>query len=386
MPIDYPVNRLALRCIGAVLLIAGSSTLCADDPAALEARLEQLRSEIAAIQQRLDRDLGERDASLEALAMAERQVSRARRARRETAEVLERTRAEISRLNHQQAELEDKVARHADILARQLVVAYRHGAGSRLRMLLNQDDPRQLSRRLAYHGYLTRARLDAMQRLAGALDELARTRQALDDQRSSREQLLVQQQAELESFEQAQAERGEALAELEARIRDDRERLADLERDAAELAALLEQLATALADVPPELETVAFGELRGHLPVPVEGPLRRRFGDHRGGEMQWNGWLISAPIGEPVRAIAHGRVAYSDWLRGYGLLMIIDHGDGFMSLYAHNESLLRDVGDWVSPGEPITTVGNSGGTGETGVYFELRRDGQPVNPAGWVAR
>jgi murein hydrolase activator len=114
--------------------------------------------------------------------------------------------------------------------------------------------------------------------------------------------------------------------------------------------------------------------------------LLHRFGEHRAGDLSWNGWLIQAQGGQEVSAVAYGRVAYADWLRGYGLILILDHGDGFMSLYAHNEALLRDVGDWVRPGDLIATVGNSGGVAETGVYFELRRNGRPVNPSGWFAR
>jgi murein hydrolase activator len=355
-------------------------------PEQIEARLDELKQEIGAIQQRLDRHLGERDRHLEELASAERRVSSARRSVRSTALELDQTQQAIEELEQHRGALEAESGEHAQALARQLAVAYRHGNDSRLKMLLNQDDPRRLSRQLAYHGYLTRARLSAMDQLNETLEALAQTSRDLDKRLRQQRQLLVQQEAELAELEQAQGEREEALAQLEGRIRDDRERIDDLEQDAAELTRLLEELATALADVPPEFEVAPFAELRGKLPVPVEGPVVRSFGDRRGGDMQWSGWLIRADVGEPVRAIAHGRVAYADWLRGYGLILIIDHGDGFMSLYAHNESLLRDVGDWVNPGETVAIVGNSGGASEPGIYFELRREGRPLDPVGWVDR
>jgi murein hydrolase activator len=377
---------LLIKCVAAAALLPIALVCAADTPEEIEARLEQLKAEIGIIQQRLDRDLGERDRRLEELADAERRVSAARRAVSETAASLESTRIEIDRLQTRRRELETRVTEHAHSLAAQLAVAYRHGTGSRLKMLLNQDDPRRLSRQLAYHGYLTRARLDAMDRLNQSLGELARTGEELDQQQLAQEQLLRREQEELEGLEVARADRERALATLEERIQDDRERISELEEDAAELTRLLEELAVALADVPPDFEVASFAELRGELPIPVNGRVARSFGEQRGGDLQWSGWLIRAEAGESVRAVAHGRVAYADWLRGYGLLMIIDHGDGFMSLYAHNEALLRDVGDWVSPGEAISTVGNTGGVDETGVYFELRREGRPMDPVGWVAR
>ncbi|WP_223846312.1 murein hydrolase activator EnvC family protein [Wenzhouxiangella sp. AB-CW3] len=361
-------------------------TATAETPEEIEARLEALREEISGIQQRIDRNLGERDRRLEALANAERRVSTAQREVRETASALEQTRDNISSLEAQIDELEKDAAEHGHALARQLAVAYRHGGDSRLKMLLNQDDPRRLSRQMAYYGYLARARLDAIEQLNRTMASLQVSRLALADEESRQADLLAGREAELTELEVARAEREQALARLEERIRDDRERVADLEANAEELRRLLDELATALADVPPDFEVAPFPELRGELPTPVDGPVVRSFGDRRGGDMQWSGWLIQADHGEPIQAIAHGRVAYADWLRGYGLMLIIDHGDGFMSLYAHSESLLRDVGDWVNPGETIATVGNSGGNDQPGVYFELRRDGQPVDPVNWVAR
>lgn len=377
---------IVLRSLTAVGVLAASLAWAAEDPEEVEARLEALRAEIESIEQRLDRDLGARDEEMQRLANAERSVSAARRAIRQTESELAETQTSIDDINDRIEMLEGDVTRHAHALARQLALAYRHGSGSRLKMLLNQDDPIRFSRRLAYHGYITRARLEAMDKLSSAIDELAESRESLERERMRRESLLERERTELAELEEARAERAEALAVIEARIENNRDRLADLERDAAELAELLEDLASALADVPPDLEVTPFSELRGELPRPVDGPVEHRFGEPRGGEVTWTGWLIGAGRGERVSAIAHGRIAYAEWLRGYGLLLIVDHGDGFMSLYGHNESLLRDVGDWVSPGEAIATVGNSGGAGEEGLYFELRRNGEPIDPVNWLER
>jgi len=352
----------------------------------LEQQLDEVRQQIAAIQERIDHDLGQRDALLQQLADAEREAGRARRARDQTRQAMDRTRQRITGLEAEGAMLEARVAEQAGLLGRQLTTAYRLGRQSRLKMLLNQDDPRLLSRRLAYHGYLSRARASVMTSLNESIGRLAASRQSLETELQALDALLAEQQRDSERLEQALARRSQALASIDQRVQGDRERLAELEDSAAELAALIARLSDALADIPPEIAVPGFGELRGRLPMPVTGALRQQFGDPRGGELEWTGWLIGAPAGRDVRAIAHGRVAYADWLRGYGLLLIIDHGDEFMSLYAHNDSLRADVGDWVAPADVIASVGQTGGVADAGLYFEIRRSGQPLDPAEWIER
>lgn len=354
------------------------------DRAQLEAQLREVRQEIELIQARLERALGERDQAMDTLAESEREVSRAERARRETDENLRASEARSQALAGERQVLEEAAAGNGRALARQLHLAYRQGGQSRIKILLNQDDPRRVTRHLAYHGYLSRARLDAIDQLNATVADLKATGEALVAEQQRLRRLAEQQAFELEELEQAREEREIALAAVEQRIQSRQQELARLERDAEELTELLNQLATALADIPPDAEVPSIADLRGELPLPLDGALRHRFGESRGGEVLWNGWMLAGKQGSDVRAIAHGRVAYSDWLRGYGLILIIDHGDAFMSLYAHNEALLRDVGDWVIPGEVIASVGNTGRGGEPGLYFELRRDGEPLDPSGWL--
>lgn len=379
-------SLLSLLVAAALLTSAALPVRSQEDRETVAAKLEEVRTEIARIQSRIDENLGSRDRLLEALADAERAIGRARRAQAETDQALASVRAEMSALESRQAELEDQVGKNASELAMQLATAYRQGSQSRLKMLLNQDDPRRLSRRLAYHGYLSRARLAAIESLRETVSELARTRSELNAEAEQLDALLAERRRETQRLEGAMQQREEALGSLEQRLASDREQLADLERDAAELTRLLEQLADVLADVPADIAIPPFHELRGKLEMPVSGRVLQAYGNHRSGELRWTGWLIDAQTGDEVRSIAHGRVAYADWLRGYGMLLIIDHGDGFMSLYAHNEALMRDVGDWVAPGDVLALAGRSGGISEPAVYFELRRDGRPVDPAGWISR
>jgi murein hydrolase activator len=387
--IKAAVSKIFLvACLSGLILAALTAPGFADprERQQLEAQLEQLRDEIEQIRDRLAEALGQRDSALDDLATAEREVSSAERARRQTGLDMAEVNQQIVALTVQQQVLTEQVTDSANALGRQLALAYRHGGQSRLKLFLNQDDPRQLNRHLAYHGYISRARLRLIEDMNQTLTALELTRTTLEQRHQELDQLAQQQETQLRQLQQARRQREQALRVIEGRIQTRQETLTALERDASELAELLDELASALADIPPDIEAPSLADLRGQLPRPARGQLRYRFGEHRTGDLAWNGWLIAAPEGSEVQAIGHGRVAYADWLRGYGLILIIDHGDGFMSLYGHNEALLRDVGDWVRPGDVIASVGQSGGVSEVGLYFELRRNGQPINPANWLQR
>lgn len=377
-------ERVIYTAFAALLTLFGPAAQ-AQDPAELERELEEIRRQIEQIQARLDADLEQRDSGQQALAEAERALAAAGRARQQTRDRLEQTTANIETLSARIEATSMAVADSSERLAAQLQLVYQQGAPSRLQLLLNQQDPRRLRRHLAYHGHLSRQRL-------ALLEDLQRLRQSqLEDQRG-----LEREQASLAELEASQAEtaariereranRDRALREINARIATDSERIDQLQRDAEELRALLDELAQALKDIPMDVEVPSILALTGTLAPPLEGRLVQRFGDSRGGDMRWTGWLLAAPAGAEVRAIAHGRVAYADWLRGYGMLAIIDHGDGVMSLYGHNETLFRGVGSWVNPGDVIASVGRSGGADVDALYFEIRRDGQPVDPSTWLA-
>ena len=367
-----------------VLLGLWTASAHPQDPAELGRQLDALRAEIAQIQIRLSSDLAGRDELAAALATSERQLAALGLELRDTRQELSLSQSRLSLIEERIQQAQAQSAQAAQALAGQLRLAYQQGSPSRLKILLNQDDPRRLNRHMAYHGYLTRARVELLDKLQQSLLELARQQTELNEETRHLLALERRQHDELATQEQLRAERDQVLADLDARIESQAERLAALEQDAQELTELLEELERALREIPMDVEIPSVLGLKGKLPRPVAGPLLNRFGQARGGEVRWNGWLIGAAGGSEVRAIAHGRVAYADWLRGYGMLIILDHGDGIMSLYGHNESLLHSVGDWVEPGAPIATVGQSGGASEPALYFELRQNGRPADPAGWL--
>jgi len=381
-----PGRHPAWRAPGALALVLAATTLAAQTAEDVEARLQQLRAEIVEISSELEARRERRQTEWQALERIDKALATLALERRETQSAVEQAQARRQALKRQIEASERDVARRRDELAGQLRIAYRSGRQSRLKALLNQQDPAEISRRLALHGYLGRARLDA---IAGLESSLAEQRRLQAEQQRTLTELAAladRQAAQLERQRSARAERQAVIDALDARIRDQSERLAEMRATEQELNALLARLADALADIPPDIEIRAFDSLRGELPPPLSAPLAARYGQARAAEMRWQGWLFDAPGGTEVGAVAYGRVAYADWLRGYGMLVILDHGDGYMSLYGQNQSLLVEVGDWVRPGQAIALAGDSGGREAAGLYFQIRHDGEPVDPAGWIRR
>src|SRR6056297_3254994 len=348
-----------IAVVFALLAAAGSGSI-AQTPNSedVQAELEALKQNIVSISQRLEAERAKRKSEQAALARTEQALARIALDLRTTRADLVRARDRQRELEAQAEALEAAVEARRRALAEQLQIAYRVGRQSRLKALLNQEDPAEISRVLALHGYLGRARLDA---IAALNEELARLQAVREEQQqvAARLQSLAERQAA------AKAGQDEALARRQA---------------------ALDELASALADIPPETAIEPFSALRGRLPMPVDATVRAAFSDARSGNVNWQGWLIEAAVGTPVEAVAYGRVAYADWLRGYGMMLIVDHGDGFMTLYGQNQSLIAEVGDWVAPGDIVALAGNTGGNSAPGLYFQFRRDGQPVDPAGWVKR
>ena len=318
-------------------------------------------------------------------------MRRIERERDEGARRLERLRADRDEAG---AELEVQ----REHLARRVRASYAMGRRERLKLFLNQDDPARFSRVLTYYGYLQRRRAQRIEAVRGLLDDIARMESDILTAESRLELLLAEEGQASVKLRQAQAERKEVLAALDKDLKQRGAEVARLEQDEARLKRLVTRLkqqqerldAAATQVVPPAVagteEAKRFGDRKGRLQWPAPGKVRHAFGASKGGGLAWDGTLIGASEGDPVRAVHRGRVAFADWLKGYGLLLIVDHGDGYMSLYGYNQSLLKATGDWVEAGEVIAFVGNSGGRTEPGLYFSIRQGGKPVDPARWCGR
>jgi septal ring factor EnvC (AmiA/AmiB activator) len=253
-------------------------------------------------------------------------------------------------------------------------------------MLLNQDDPSLVGRMLAYYGYFGRARA---QRIMAIDEHLAHLDLLAENIRAETERLQALEAdnaRQVSALAGARDRRAITLAKVQEQLRSRSDELAKLERDARSLEKLVEELRRAIEDFP-QLAEQPFQRVKGKLPWPVKGPLLARFGQLRaGGPLKWQGLLIAAPRGTQVRAPFHGRVVYADWLPGLGLLLVLDHGGGFMSLYGHNEQLYRKVGERVAPGDALAAVGDIPGVGKTGLYLEIRKERQVLDPAVWLGK
>ncbi len=278
------------------------------------------------------------------------------------------------------------IQKQSDKLGAQLRAVYAMGQQEKLKLIMNQQDPTKVTRMMVYFDYLNAARVSRLRSFQNQLTELQAVENELNFEANRLSNLLKQKQHEQLILTETDRQRTQLLAKLDRQAKDQENELVQLQNDEQRLQELIASIRNAMDDFPfIEGPTKPFKELRGQLKWPVKGTLETKFGSRRISG-QWDGVVIKAKEGSRVRVVSRGRVAYADWLRGYGLLMIIDHGDGFMTLYAFNQSLYKEVGDWVESGEMIATVGNSGGRSKSGLYFGIRQKGKPVNPTKWCQR
>ncbi|MBT8108807.1 MAG: peptidoglycan DD-metalloendopeptidase family protein [Gammaproteobacteria bacterium] len=350
-----------------------------------EQELAEVRERISALKKSMDAAAGERDRVTGELQDIEVQIAEQRTRIRDIERDQAYTRTRKQQLDAELAERERHLDAESEALAAQVRAAYMSGNREKIKLLLNQRDPATLGRLMAYYRYLNDYRADNIEAVVEEIRKLDQLRSQIAAEAARLEQLARAHYDELGALNSAQEKRRSLLTALRQRIADEGlevDRLAAQERD---LQRLIAELTSILSDYPISSEQ-PFSALRGKLTWPVAGALLHDFGQPRGGGVQWNGVVLAAPRGREVRAVYHGRVAFADWLAGLGMLVIVDHGEGYMTLYGYNETLLKDTGDWVAPGDAIATVGDSGGQTQTGLYFELRRGTKPENPRRWVTK
>ncbi|MDH3763899.1 MAG: peptidoglycan DD-metalloendopeptidase family protein, partial [Gammaproteobacteria bacterium] len=255
----------------------------------------------------------------------------------------------------------------------------------KVKLLFSQQEPQSLQRNLVYYEYFSNARVALINDVQANIDKIIETEQLIQQARQDLEknqQALNQQKQKLDKD---RGKRKSIVASLDKQLKKQGGSLSRLEDEAVQLQNLIKSIQEIFVDAPEsEFSQRAFAELKGKLAWPVKGKLKRLFGRNKPlSNLRWQGVMIEAPGGTHVQAVSHGRVAFADWLRGLGNLIIIDHGNSYLSLYGHNESLFKTAGEWVDAGEVISSIGNSGGQKKSGLYFEIRKKGKPQNPTGW---
>ena len=370
------------------LLGAGEAAV-AGSPADTEAQLGRVRARIRAVTDAVQSDVAKRDSVAAALRTAGEALVAARarvedvRARHAASD------ARRDQLHQEQARTTRELDAERVALAAQLRTAYVGGREEQLRVLLNSTDPATLGRMLVYYGYLGRARSQRIQAIQEQVARLEAVDEALAAETARLAELEQERQREATKYDAARAEHGRALGQLKARVASRSSELKDLKTSAMALEDLLARLRAALEDfsdealLGPGSRRRPFAEVRGRLPWPVHGTLAARYGDPRPGGLKWNGLLVATRAGAEVRAPYYGRVVYADWLPGLGLLLIVEHGAGYLSLYGYNERLFKAVGDRVRPGDVLAASPSAGPT-RPELYFEIRRGARPLDPRQWL--
>ncbi len=373
-----PMRLLPPLLLGLALVVV-PALAATKDP---ESDLKRVQQRIEKLQQSVREDIGRRDKLTVTLRKTEGDARDARARLDAVRRQVRETDARLADLDSRREAEEERLEEQRAALAAELRSAYVTGREEQLKLLLSQKDPAQLGRVLAYYGYLGRARAGRIGEIEGTvarLEELAADEQAERDRLAALEK---ERERELAAVDAARAERARALAAINSGIKTRNDSIAKLKREAATLEKLLADLRRALEDSPAP-SGQPFARVRGKLPWPAPGKIVANFGQSRGGGLKWNGVLIATARGTEVRAPYAGRVAYSDWLPGLGLLLIIDHGGGYMTLYGHNEQLFKSVGESVKAGDVIGTVGDSGGQAQPELYVEVRRGRTPEDPRRW---
>jgi septal ring factor EnvC (AmiA/AmiB activator) len=363
-------------------------------------QLEELRGRIELLQRQLAESEDSKTEASDALRASERAISDANRRLFQIAERTREAKVTTARLEAQRVRAQESAQMQQALLAKLVYQQYLSGQPEPLRLLLNRRDPDEIARQMYYLGYVTRARADLIATVRRDLADMERLSRELDSKTVELSRLRAQQSDEKRQLERERESRAKVFEQVSHQIDVQRREIGTLKRNEERLARLVERLARELARAPPrESPRVrneqlpdasansagSFRELKGRLKLPVIGALSNRYGSPRDDSgLSWKGLFIAAKDGQEVRSVAPGRVVFADWLRGFGNLIILDHGGGYMSLYGNNDSLYRQVGDMVKAGDPIATVGATGGNPQTGLYFELRFQGKPFDPLTWV--
>ncbi len=381
---SHEIKQISSHWFSVLLLL----TLCIfpvhADEAADRARLENLKKSIAELKKELEATRSSRDELQQSLETTEKNIGELSEKARKIREQLEQGEQKLNQLKIEKNDLQLKKKSQQAYVSQHLKSAWRLGQQGNMRLLLNQEDPAKVARNMKFYDFIIQARAEKISNYMATIDRINTIEPEITfetNRLKSNHSLLEKRKLELNG---QQAQRKTLLSKIISDIRNKDSQLTSLQEDRTRLQRILTNVKQFLSDDDLQSNSENFASLKGRLPWPTRGKVLHNYGSSRvGNRLRWEGMLIGATTGNPVIAVHHGRVVYSDYLRGHGLLLIVDHGGGYMTLYAHNEVLYKEIGEWVNRGETIATVGNSGGRDSSALYFELRHKGQPTNPRNW---
>ncbi len=381
-------KQSTLKALLLSLLLLASSQTCAEAVIDYQSRLDELREKIANVLSDLDKNRNKRDDVRTELKKLEIKIAKTAKSLRHAQRKHKKSEKRLKQAQKELKRLSRELEKQRQILAEQIRSAYAMGQQPQLKMILNQKDPAEMGRAMVYYNYLNHARGDQIDTFMSSIQRQQELKQDIASTTKELEKLVAKTKSKKRELSSHRSSRKTLLARLDKDIDHQQVTLQELESSRGRIEGLLQSLGEMLADIPAEPhQQKPFGELKGHLPWPVKGGFRASFGTSRSqGDLTWNGVVIKADYDAEVRAVSHGRVAFADWLQGYGFITIIDHNDGYMSLYGYSQELYKEVGDWVEASEVIASVGDSGGQATSGLYFEIRKQGKPVNPKHWCSK
>jgi septal ring factor EnvC (AmiA/AmiB activator) len=354
---------------------------------ASEADLKKLKQAITQTQANLKRFRSKESTLTRSLRKSEVSIGELSARIRQVQSQLHEQQKQLNQLSSKRKELRQSKSEQEKLIGQHIAAAYKLGRQKKLKVLLNQEEPEKLSRAMTYYDYINKARAQQISEYENTLNELDQIEPRIMETAQALNQSRETLSSEHDSLNQQQAQRKIALKEIKHSISGAHNRIKRLERDQKELEKLLSAVEETIANIRLPNDYRPFKALQGKLPWPIKGTITNYFGQRRpDSQLRWQGITLVGKEGHQVKAIHHGRVVFADWFIGKGLLIIIDHGSGYMSLYAHNQSLLKEPGEWIAAGESIATVGNSGGLSHAGLYFEIRNKGKPQNPKKWCRK
>ncbi|MEJ6743500.1 MAG: peptidoglycan DD-metalloendopeptidase family protein [Porticoccaceae bacterium] len=374
----------ALSILALNLIVPLDYVSAADDQQ--QARLEKLDRSISKLEKKLRSRDKQKDSLQNELKKVEVEASQLKGNLRKLGKEIRTVVAELSILRHQETDLQARIVQQADVIAEQIAAAHKLGDQEPIKLLLNQENPQQLARMFKYYDYFLQARSEKITSYMNDVESLTEVIARI----SSQQLALKRSQSDLKSGQEKLrgrvAKRSVTLKQLDASLVSDKKKLGSLQRERSELEEILSAVEEAVADMTLPSNYKPFLSRKGKLSWPLKGRVAHSYGSQRSGELRWEGWLISASAGTAVNAVHNGRIVFSNYLRGFGLLAIVDHGDGYMTLYAHNQELLKDTGDWVQSNELVARAGDTGGLNKPALYFEIRSQGKPADPKVWLEK
>jgi septal ring factor EnvC (AmiA/AmiB activator) len=374
-----------------MLAVLAFSAYAQDQQVGQQADLQNIQSLIERTKKQLEDKLEDSERLQQELKLAELQIAEAATVLNQTDRALSATRKEIDNLESEQVQTQKKINEQQTYLSNQIRSAFMAGNYDFAKMIFNQDEADKFERILTYYQYLNNARLEQITQFRALIATLESLQSQLNEKEKQQILLIAQQRTQSQTLRKRQQSRLVTLKNLDAQIKSDQARVAQLSQQEQSLMQAIEQAEInarrqASRDAQAAVDMAGLSKIKGKLLIPTSGSIDPLFGKRRQGQVRWKGIVINSPTGTPVNSVADGRVLYADWLKGFGLVTIVDHGDGYMSVYGRNQALLKNVGDTVIAGDTISLVGNSGGQAQPGLYFEIRYKGKALDPSQWLRR